>query len=215
MSVFHLLRTLEPHHPELTTRVPISNSVKHLGKIVAVCAVAAIVTACATEPRFTGVRQQAATTPAPVLNLGASIQTRLLQAHNRERALVGSAPLRWNPQLQQAAAAYARQLAATGRFQHATAESLMGHGENLWEGTRGTFTPERMVANWSSGSRFFQPGNFPDVSRTGNWMDVAHYTQIIWPQSHSVGCAISSSARFDYLVCRYAPAGNVIGARIP
>lgn len=185
-------------------------------KRTGVCAIAAIVTACATEPSLTGVGPQAATAPgASVLNLGPSIETRLLRAHNRERALVGSAPLRWDSQLQQLATAYARQLAATDSFQHAAAESLRGQGENLWEGTRGVFTPERMVANWASGGRFFQPGIFPNVSRTGNWMDVAHYTQIIWPQSHSVGCAISSSAKFDYLVCRYAPAGNVIGARVP
>lgn len=179
-------------------------------------AATAAIAACADPPPPAGPRPQvAAPGTAPLVNLGPSIESRLLQTHNRERALVGSAPLRWDPQLQAAAAAYARELAATGRFQHARAESLTGQGENLWEGTRGVYSPERMLADWASGSRFFQPGVFPNVSRTGNWHDVGHYTQIIWPQTHSVGCAISSSAAFDYLVCRYLPAGNVVGTRVP
>lgn len=128
---------------------------------------------------------------------------------------MGSPPLRWDLQLAQAAASYATQLAATGRFQHDSPQSLAGQGENLWRGSRGAFSPERMVASWAAGKRHFQPGIFPDVSRTGNWADVGHYTQIIWPSTHSVGCAISSSASDDYLVCRYQAAGNVVGKRVP
>ena len=52
---------------------------------------------------------------------------------------------------------------------------------------------------------------FPDNSRTGEWRDVAHYTQIVWPATTQVGCALASSATTDYLVCRYAPAGNKDG----
>jgi len=59
----------------------------------------------------------------------------------------------------------------------------------------------------------FHAGAFPQVSKTGNWDDVGHYTQMIWPGSIRVGCAVRSSARYDYLVCRYSPAGNVMGSR--
>lgn len=183
---------------------------------MAAIAATAAIAACTSLPSSADVRPQVAAPPtAPLANLGLSIESRLLQAHNRERALVGSAPLQWDPQLQAVAAAYAEELAATGHFQHATSESLMDQGENLWKGTRGVFTPECMVGGWASGRRFFQPGVFPDVSRTGNWVDVGHYTQIIWPQTQSVGCAISSSPNFEYLVCRYVPAGNVVGMRVP
>ncbi len=143
------------------------------------------------------------------------MRSHLLQAHNRERALIGSAPLHWDLQLQAEAEAYAGKLAATGRFEHAPSHLLRDQGENLWTGTRGAFSPGSMVADWASGSRFFQHGEFPNVSRTGNWWDVGHYTQVIWPETQKLGCAISSSSDFDYLVCRYAPAGNVIGARVP
>ena len=179
-------------------------------------AAAAFIGACAAPPGVVGVPPRPSTAPAGLLlNLGASTEARLLRAHNRERAAVGSLPLRWDPQLQQAAATYARQLAANGRFQHASRESLQGQGENLWMGTRGAFTPEGMVSDWASGRRVFQPGIFPNVSRTGNWADVGHYTQIIWRDTHSIGCAVASSARHDYLVCRYIVPGNIVGMKVP
>jgi hypothetical protein len=38
---------------------------------------------------------------------------------------------------------------------------------------------------------------------------------MIWPDSDRVGCAVRSSSRNDYLVCRYSPAGNVVGVIVP
>ena len=188
----------------------------HLTMKIAALAAAAVLGSCTAPSGPVVLPSQPSTVPAgPLLNLGASIEARLLRAHNREREAVGSLPLRWDPQLQQAAAAYARQLADTGQFQHASPESLRGQGENLWTGTRGAFTPEGMVADWASGRRVFQPGIFPNVSRTGNWADVGHYTQIIWRETHSVGCAVASSAQHDYLVCRYMVPGNVVGMKVP
>ena len=57
----------------------------------------------------------------------------------------------------------------------------------------------------------FFPGIFPATSRTGNWIDVGHYTQMIWPTSQRIGCALASTRSTDYLVCRYSPAGNIDG----
>ena len=82
-------------------------------------------------------------------------------------------------------------------------------------GTRGAYTVDQMLGSWASEGRMFPPGRFPQVSRTGNWADVGHYTQIIWRGSARVGCAVRSSRRFDYLVCRYSPGGNVMGVTVP
>jgi len=128
---------------------------------------------------------------------------------------MGVPPLNWDASLAAGAANYAQYLAVSGRFQHSDRRARRGIGENLWMGTRGAYSPERMVGNWASEKRWFRPGVFPRVSRTGRWSDVGHYTQIIWPTTSRVGCGIASGRGRDVLVCRYAYAGNIDGRRVP
>ena len=137
-----------------------------------------------------------------------------LAAHNRERAAFGSPPLSWDPALAAQARSYARELARLGRLQHSSKALRPGQGENLWMGSRGYYPPEVMVANWASEKRFFRSGIFPANSSSGNWRDVGHYTQIVWPRTTRLGCGLASSARSDVLVCRYSPPGNQDGTRI-
>ncbi|MDJ0644313.1 MAG: CAP domain-containing protein [Erythrobacter sp.] len=137
-----------------------------------------------------------------------------LAAHNAERAEFGSRPLEWNGELAQDARRWARKLAREGRIRHAPIDAREGQGENLWMGTRGYFRPEQMIDSFASEKRHFRSGTFPQVSSTGNWADVGHYTQIVWRDTRKVGCALEQGRQFDVLVCRYWPAGNVIGTRI-
>ncbi|HET7576594.1 MAG TPA: CAP domain-containing protein [Sphingomicrobium sp.] len=149
-------------------------------------------------------------------NSGATqFPARILAAHNVARAQAGVQPLTWDPALGAAAASYAAQLAQTNRFQHSDRHARRGIGENLWMGSRGYFSYEAMVGGWSSERRYFTPGIFPAVSRSGNWEDVGHYTQMVWPTTTRVGCAVASNATNEYLVCRYAPAGNIDGRSVP
>jgi len=157
----------------------------------------------AAAPAYAGAQSFAAQFPA-----------RILAAHNAERARARVAPLAWDSSLGLAAAAYARQMAFSGRFQHSNRKARPGTGENLWMGSRGAFGVEAMVRAWVSEKRWFVPGQFPNNSRTGNWADVGHYTQMIWPTTSRVGCAIASTARVDYLVCRYAEKGNIDGRSV-
>ena len=140
---------------------------------------------------------------------------RVVAIHNQARAFAGVGPIVWDRQLAMDADSYAEELARTGRWGHSSSTSRPGQGENLWMGTRGAFSVDQMVGAWASEARIFRRGAFPSVSRTGNWKDVAHYTQMIWARSTRVGCAVRSSSRHDYLVCRYSPAGNVMGAPVP
>lgn len=139
---------------------------------------------------------------------------RVVAAHNQLRAAAAVPPSFWDAQLAASADAYAAELARTGRFAHSAAESRQGHGENLWMGTVGAFSVDRMVADWGSEKQMFRAGQFPSVSTTGRWEDVGHYTQIIWPTSIRVGCAVRSSSSYDYLVCHYGENGNVFGQRV-
>ena len=128
---------------------------------------------------------------------------------------MGMAPVVWDAALGNAAAVYAQQMAFTGLFQHSDRSARRGTGENLWMGTHGAFSVEAMVGGWASEKRFFRPGVFPNNSSSGNWEDVGHNTQMIWPTTQRVGCALASTPRLDYLVCRYAAAGNIDGRSIP
>jgi hypothetical protein len=154
----------------------------------------------------------AAWSPAAAQSSFASgFPARILAAHNAERARAGVAPLVWDNALGTAAAGYATQMAMTGRFAHSDRSLRRGTGENLWMGTHGAFSVETMVGGWSSEKRFFTPGIFPNNSRTGDWEDVGHYTQMIWPTTQRIGCALASTGQTDYLVCRYSGAGNIDG----
>jgi len=138
--------------------------------------------------------------------------SRLLAAHNRERARAGVAPLRWDPYLAASAASYGPALARLGALRHSARANRIGQRENLWMGSRGAYSPEQMVGYWISEKAHYRPGMpFPHVSRTGNWADVAHYTQIVWKGTTHVGCAIYPSPQWDYLICRYSPPGNIDG----
>jgi hypothetical protein len=145
---------------------------------------------------------------------GATIIDRVLRAHNAERDLLGLQALTWDSRLALAASAYASELAATDKWEHAPQDQRAGQGENLWMGSRGAFSFEEMVGAWLSEKRMFRAGAFPHVSTSGSWTDVGHYTQIIWHDTSHVGCGVRSSASYDYLVCRYSAPGNVIGQRV-
>jgi hypothetical protein len=140
---------------------------------------------------------------------------RLLALHNRERAAVGAPALAWDSQLAAGAAAYGLELARLRRLVHSPASSRPGQGENLWMGTRGAYALEEMAGSWADEKSLLRPGTFPDVSASGHWQDVAHYTQMIWRSTTRVGCALHRAERADFLICRYAPAGNVVGQRVP
>jgi hypothetical protein len=148
-------------------------------------------------------------------NFAAEFPGRVLAVHNAERAAMNMPLLVWDPVLGNGAAAYAQQMAMTGRFEHSDRSQRRGIGENLWMGTHGAFSVEAMVRAWASEKRMFVPGVFPSNSRSGNWMDVAHYTQMIWPTTTRIGCALASTSRTDYLICRYSPAGNIDGKPVP
>ena len=137
-----------------------------------------------------------------------------LAAHNAERAEFGVLPLKWSDALAAEARVWAETLAQDEVMRHSVFEERGGAGENLWMGTAGYYTPEQMISHFAEEKRFFVTGRFPEVSVTGNWGDVGHYTQVVWPATREVGCATARGRSFDFLVCRYWPAGNKMGQRI-
>jgi hypothetical protein len=140
---------------------------------------------------------------------------RVLAMHNRYRAAAGVPLVRWDPALATAAAAHAGQLMRSSRLAHSPRAGRPGQGENLWRGTSGAYGVEAMIETWARERSRFRAGTFPAVSTTGNVQDVVHYSQMIWPTTTHVGCSLQRSPQWDFLVCRYAPRGNIDGRRVP
>jgi hypothetical protein len=140
---------------------------------------------------------------------------RVLATHNRYRAAARVALVRWDPALATAAAAHAGQLVRSDRLVHSPRAGRPDQGENLWRGTSGVYGVEAMIENWARERSRFRAGTFPAVSTTGNVQDVVHYSQMIWPTTTQIGCSLQRSPRWDVLVCRYAPRGNIDGRRVP
>ena len=147
------------------------------------------------------------TTPAP-----SSTAKTLLDRHNFYRAQVGVPALKWSDRLASNAQGWANNLASRGgkTLQHSSGS---GEGENLWMGSAGYFSQQTMVDGWGEEKKYYKPGVFPDVSTTGNWSDVGHYTQLVWRNTTEVGCAIATAGGNDILVCRYSPPGNYMGQK--
>jgi hypothetical protein len=147
--------------------------------------------------------------PAPADRGEQLLRASALRLHNQARRDFGVPAVQWSDELAAGAMTHAQYMAATGVYGHdRTPGRRKVAGENLWRGQRGIFSYDTMVRVMVDEARLFRPGAFPTNSRTGNWSDVAHYTQIVWPTTTHVGCALASSATTDYFVCRYSPTGN-------
>jgi cysteine-rich secretory family protein len=134
----------------------------------------------------------------------------VLSTQNVARTAVGVTPLRWDANLAAGAAQYAAELARTQQLVHSPRAGRPGIGENLAQ-VPPNFTPAQTAQLWVDERRYFFPGTFPNVSKTGNWIDIAHYTALIWPATASVGCGYAPGGGYYWVVCRYTPSGNKDG----
>lgn len=137
----------------------------------------------------------------------------MLDAHNRERQRIGLPKLKWNRSLEREAMQWGHELAKRGRLEHADLRTRNSTGENLWMGSQGQWDVLVGLDMMIDEKKHYSHGNFPAISRTGKWADVAHYTQIVWRDTKEVGCSVVNNRGWDVLVCRYWPAGNVWGQK--
>lgn len=132
----------------------------------------------------------------------------LLDAHNQYREEVGIATLEWSATIAASAQEWADYLASTDSFSH----SSVDYGENIWKGSAGFYSLADMVNSWGEEKQYFIPDSaFPELSTTGDWGDVGHYTQIVWANTTEVGCGLATGSGWDVLVCQYNPPGNYSG----
>lgn len=130
-----------------------------------------------------------------------------LRAHNRWRAEAGVPNLVWSDAAAASAQQCANQLAASGKLAHTCPAA--GYGENL---AGGHATPTEVVDDWASEKATC--GYRGEAINNQNFNCVGHYTQIVWRNSKEVGCGAARTADgTSFWVCRYHPAGNIVGTK--
>ncbi len=131
----------------------------------------------------------------------------MVREHNRWRAEVGVPNLTWSDSLAAGAQEWANQLAAQGGN---LVHSSGNYGENLFGGGGKAWGPTDAVNSWGSEKQLYNGDPINDT----NYMQVGHYTQMVWRSTTEVGCGVATSAEGNTVwVCRYSPPGNMQGEK--
>lgn len=159
---------------------------------------------------------------APIVGEPANL-VGITAAHNQVRAMVQTGTplpaLTWSPELAATAAAWVAQCKDTaapiGLVDHNAGRST-GHpyyvGENIYASS-GSATGQQAVTSWAGeGTSYTYATNTCAAGKT-----CGHYTQVVWRDTHEVGCALADCPSLQYkstVVCDYGPGGN-IGSQKP
>ncbi|XP_024149654.1 peptidase inhibitor 16 isoform X1 [Oryzias melastigma] len=134
----------------------------------------------------------------------------LVELHNHYRGQVSPSaaamlPLKWDGNLKVIAESYASKCS----WQHNP--DLEDTGENLFAGT-GHLDLREAVEKWFLERLYYTYGN----NSCDDDMMCGHYTQMVWADTHRIGCAVHLCNTVEQLewtdvhllVCNYFPAGN-------
>ncbi|XP_031123522.1 pathogenesis-related protein 1A-like [Ipomoea triloba] len=127
-----------------------------------------------------------------------------LAGHNAARASVGVPPLRWNATVAAYAEAYAAQRSADCALEHSEGP----YGENIAEGY-GELSAVDSVKMWVG-----EKPNYDYASNSCVSGECLHYTQVVWRNTMSIGCARAACHNgWMFVTCNYYPPGNYEGER--
>lgn len=152
------------------------------------------------------------------IDLNAFRSTALSQ-HNGYRSTHGSPNMSLNNSLNNTAQNWAQYLAANALFEHSAKNQRNNAGENLYVYYTTGSSPaadtlaKEAITNWYDEVSAYNYAN-PGFDYT-----TGHFTQVVWKNSTQLGCgaaegrATVEGRQFNafYVVCHYAPAGNVTG----
>jgi len=103
------------------------------------------------------------------------------------------------------------------RMVHAGSRSTYGEnlsgGPGVWSTDKDAYTALEFAV-----ARFGQEKNNykgTPVSVDSNFYKYGHYTQMVWRTTREIGCAVAKRTDISgyIVVCRYSPAGNIIGQK--
>jgi hypothetical protein len=133
-----------------------------------------------------------------------------LDIHNKAREVLDIEPFTYSDELAKSAQKWANTIAKSNSLKHSQGRNKIG--ENLAMGTTGVYTTDKLINLWVNEKRYFRNRAFGNqCSTTGQWKDVAHYTQMIWRNTKEVGCALGKNSKNTFMVCHYKPTGNWVG----
>jgi hypothetical protein len=126
--------------------------------------------------------------------------------HNYWRARYGVSPLTWSPELAKVAQAWAEELKKKGcQMEHSTNR----YGENIYWSQGIANQPEACVDAWASELKDY---DFEKMKCIKEWYYCGHFTQLVWENTKSVGCAmVKCEGGQELWLCNYDPPGNVRG----
>lgn len=170
--------------------------------------VAALVVSACAAPTPSSTPGVAAAPKAPATaatRMKAADRQAILAHHNKVRADVGVAPLRWDDKLAAYAQEWAEHLAAKScRMQHRQPNA---YGENLFQGTAGRYSAIDAAKGWESEKKDYRG----EPLTPKNFAPVGHYTQMVWRDTKRVGCGEALCNGTLIVACNYDPPGNVLG----
>nr|XP_004292311.2 PREDICTED: probable pathogenesis-related protein CaO19.6200 [Fragaria vesca subsp. vesca] len=127
-----------------------------------------------------------------------------LDEHNKARAEVGVAPLKWNETLAAYAQDYANKKSKTCEMVHSGGP----YGECIAENFP-DMTGEEATKLWMT-----EKPDYDYATNTCHTDSCLHYTQIVWKTTTDLGCAKAHCKNgWVFVICNYYPIGNYPGVR--
>ena len=154
-----------------------------------------------------------------LLPVNSEVKAKIVALHNKYRGEVGVPPVKWSDVVQKSSEDWALHLAENEGLRLVHSVSRGGYGENLsggpgvWGTDKDAYTAlEFAVTSFGNEKRYYK--NIP-VTIDGNFYQYGHYTQMVWRATREIGCAVAKRRDIPgYIaVCRYNPAGNIVGQK--
>lgn len=157
------------------------------------------------------------TTAAAATSSASSYETIVLNQHNIHRTNHSAVDIAWNETL----AATALKIAQSCVYAHDTDTDGGGYGQNIGAGSPPSDVGSMITNMMYNGEIGYYPlpwgEDSPNMSNFEQW---GHFSQIVWKDTTSIGCAtyecstlenVSSDVEPYFTVCNYYPAGNYQG----